>query len=142
MRYLRIILFVLLSANLFSQTSSNRDVLNKIAGSSTVYFTVSTSGCFNAGSKTYTITVLKNKSRKIVYTDQDKTITKVISAKNYKLFMDRFAASLHKFSEDIKQTCTLTTEFELSNKKQKLNFTNTTCDNNFHPENYLMELIK
>lgn len=142
MRYLCVILLVFLTANLFSQTSLGKEVVNNIAGSRTVYFTVSTTGCFNAGVKTYTVTALKNKNRKVSYSDQNKTVTKVITSKNYKLFIDRFAASYQKFSEDIQQTCTLTTEFELSNKKEKLNFTNNICDNDFHPENYLMELIK
>ncbi len=138
MKHLLQILFLFFSCFIFSQNQ-----VIQIASAETVLFSASTSGCFNAGANTYKFVKQKNKAYKIVCTIDKKTGTKKLSAKNYEAFVKRFEESAERFKDpDEKQLCTTTSTFELSSKKGNLKFVNGTCQPEFNPEEYLMQLLK
>lgn len=140
MHYKCIIILVLFSVKLFSQ--SNNDFYKKINKADTVVFTVETSGCFNAGVTVYKFCKQKNGNRKLIFTTDNKLQIKIMSSKKFALFLKKYKTSESHFSSDKPPTCTLTTDFELSDKKADSKFKNGTCENDYNPEAYLLELIK
>lgn len=108
----------------------------------TVYFVAETSGCFDAGSKTYQFCKMKNGDRNIIVTENNLHLSKSIHSKQFKLFINRFARSAEHFKDEKNPTCTLTTDFYLSGNKEKIAFKNGTCENDYNPELFLLELIK
>lgn len=139
--YLRLtILLVLFTVKLFSQ--SEKEVLKKLEKADSLFFTVNTSGCFDSGEKTYKFKRLKNGSRQVNFFSENKQQTRKISSKKFKLFLKNYWGAYNHFNNDKPPTCTLTMDFDLSDKANKLSFKNGTCENSYNPEMYLIELLK
>lgn len=140
------IIYILLSSsfsNYFSQIS-RPDKLKQISVADSVFFTVKTSGCIDSGTLSYVIVKSKNNDR-IVFLKKD-TVTqkKKLTSKNYDVFVYRFrqSAQRFKYADENEKKCTLTTSFVISDKKQSLDFTNSTCEAEFNPEELLKQLMK
>lgn len=138
--FLSIVFFVCINF-LFAQTNKISQVVI-ISRSDSVYFTVNTSGCFYAGSITYLFTKNKTGGRTITFEKETKHYSKNISPKLYKKFIDHYQKSWTKFSKDLPPTCTLITEFDLSNQKSNMGFKNVTCENDYNPEFFLESILK
>lgn len=131
------------SCFLFSQTPKP-DKLKQISIGDTVVFTVTTSGCFNAGTLTYTLVKLKNNERQVILKKDTSVVKKKLSAKNYDVFVYRFrqSAQRFKYADEQEKKCTLTTSFRLQHRQQFSEFTNTSCEAEFNPEELLKKLMK
>jgi hypothetical protein len=137
------IVLTLLSSFLFSQTPKP-DKLKQISLSDTVIFTVTTSGCIDAGTVVYKLIRQKNNDR-LVFSDKETTSRpKRLTAKNYEVFIYRFRQSSQRFkyADESEKKCTLTSYFKLNDKKQSSDFTNTSCEAEFNPEQLLQQLTK
>jgi hypothetical protein len=133
----------LISSFLFSQTP-RPDKLKQISQSDTVFFSVTTSGCIDAGTTVYKLIRQKNNDR-LVVSDRDTTSKpKRMTAKNYDVFIYRFrqSAQRFKYADESEKKCTLTTYFKINDKKQSTDFTNTSCESEFNPEELLKQLTK
>jgi hypothetical protein len=137
------IVFSVLGLSLFSQ-SKKPDKLKQIAAADTVVFSVETSGCIESGVLIYKLARQKNKDRLVMYTIRGVAHKKKLSAKNYDVFTYRFRSSAQRFKylDEETKTCTMQSTFELSDKKQKIDFRNTTCEAEFNPEELLKQLMK
>jgi hypothetical protein len=130
--------------HLVSQTKKPVDVIQQISVADTVIFTADNSGCFHSYIGIFKFCKQKNGSRKLIYrTDGDWT-TKLVTSKKYSAFISKYKASVNHFKkiDTDKPACTSTVEFDLSNKKKNSKFKNTTCEADYNPEMFLMELIK
>lgn len=136
------IFLVIVSQNLFSQTDQIKTLIKKISASDSVFFVVNTSGCFNGGVQEYKLVKQKSGGRKVIYLNNGKLVSKGITSKQYMAFVKKYQVSALKFTEDKNPTCTLVTDFELTNKKMISKFTNGTCENEFNPEPFLTEMLK
>lgn len=138
-KYLPLSLFLLLPFLFSAQT-----VIQQISKADTVFFTVTTSGCFNAGTTSYLLIKNKFKTRKVNCTKIKNEFCKKLSAKNYSAFIKHYAdcSEQYKNASAENQTCTMSTEFSLSDKKKTLTFTNNNCKAEFNPEETLLKLIK
>lgn len=138
-KYLPLSLFLLLPFLFSAQT-----VIQQISKADTVFFTVTTSGCFNAGTTSYLLIKNKCKTRKVNCTKTKSEFCKKLSAKNYSAFIKHYAdcAEQYKNASAENQTCTMSTEFSLSGKNETLTFTNNNCKAEFNPEETLLKLIK
>jgi len=136
------IFLLLLPFFLFSQSHSKPDLIKKISAADTVSFIVTTSGCFDAGTTVYKL-VKKKKQRWVILVKNTGVETKKITAKDYERFIKNYRDSFTKFSNmpEGNPTCTMTTEFELKDGKQASKFTNTSCEAEFNPEEFLKKLI-
>ena len=137
------ILFLVFSFSAFSQTPKP-DKLKLISSADTVIFTVNMSGCFSGGATIYKFAKLKNGERNVIYKKANDLTVKKITSKHYDTFIYRFKMSAFKFKyvEDGKYTCTTVTKFELSDKKESINFTNGSCEAEFDLEELLKQLLK
>jgi hypothetical protein len=140
------IVYIILSSSfslLFSQTPKP-DKLKQISAADSVFFTVKTSGCFDAGTLLYTLVKLKNNERFVLLKKDSILQKKKLTAKNYDVFVYRFrqSAQRFKYADENDKKCTLTTSFMISDKKQSLDFTNTSCEAEFNPEELLKQLMK
>ena len=141
MKHLLQIAFLLFSSPFFSQTNSK--VIKQISTADSVVFIAKSSGCFNAGTTTYKFVKQKNKEHKVIYSVEKLQVVKKISAKNYEAFLKRFEVSAERFKDpDEKKSCTTISDFELKDKKQLVKFTNGTCQPEFNPEEFLLQLLK
>lgn len=136
--------FIMLFFYCSAMCGQNKKVsdIHTISKSDSVFFTVNTSGCFNSGAVVYVIIKSKKNSRKIIFEKEGKRFSKEITSKKFKVFLDNYEKSMQRFSSDTPSTCTLVTDFELSNGKAKVTFTNGTCQNEFNPELTLENLLK
>ncbi len=137
------IIFLVFSSAIISQTLKS-DKLKLISVSDTVVFTVDMSGCFNAGITIYKFAKQKNNDRIVIYKKADALFNKKITSKNYDVFVYRFRTSEFKFkhADENGKVCTTISKFELGNQKQSVGFTNNTCEAEFNPEDFLLQLLK
>lgn len=144
MKYFIKTLCLLISFSAISQTKKPIDIIKQISIADTVVFTADNSGCFHSYIGVFKFCKQKSGDRKLIYRTDGEWLTKSISAKNYSAFINKYKASTNHFKkiDTDKPTCTSTVEFELSNKKKNSKFKNTTCEAEFNPEMFLMELIK
>ncbi|HWY10103.1 MAG TPA: hypothetical protein VN026_02200 [Bacteroidia bacterium] len=113
----------------------------------TVYFTADNSGCFNSYVLEVKMCKQKSGDRKLIMKSKMGTEEKIISSKNYEVFIKKYQASVKHFSKVDKGLCTSITRFELmcKNKNGSINsteFKNTTCEAEFNPEMFLQGLIR
>lgn len=141
MKYSVQIILLLFSFVSFSQA----DPITKIAKASTVSFVADNSGCFGGEIIEYKLVKKKNGDRSVTIVKQDGKIeTKKLSAKNYSAFISNFKTSYVKFKdpESVKQTCTSVSVFFLQDSKNKMSFSNVTCEADYNPEMFLQNLFR
>ncbi len=143
MKNLLQIVFLIFSSTIISQTPKP-DKLKLISQSDTVIFTAKTFGDFSTWTNIYKFAKLKNNDRNVVYKKANSWVTKKITLKNYDVFVYRFKSSAFKFKniDEGANKCTTVTKFELSNKVDSGEFSNTTCEVEFNPEELLLQLLK
>ena len=135
------IILLLFSLFSFSQT----DPISKIGKASTVSFVSDNSGCFGGEIIEYKLVKTKNGGRTVTIIKKDgKAEIKKLSSKNYAGFVSNFRASYNKFKdpESVKQTCTSVSLFFLSDSKNKIKFSNVTCEAEYNPEMFLQNLFR
>lgn len=136
----------LVSMHLFSQTKKPADPLKLAFSKDIIEFYADNSGCFGQESVEYTfIKDKKTGGRTVMFNKDGKLKQKKISAKTYTAFVKNFTVSYNKFKdpEKIKQTCTSTSEFTITNKHENpLSFKNVTCEADLNPEMFLLKILK
>lgn len=145
MKHILSAILFLVSIHLFSQTKKPVDPLKLAFSKDIVEFYADNSGCFGQESVEYTfIKDKKTGGRTVMFNKDGKLKQKKISAKIYAAFVKNFSVSYNKFKDpEIKQTCTSTSEFTITNKHENpISFKNVTCQAEFNPEMLLQKFVK
>jgi len=144
MKYFIQTILLLFSFTSFPQSKTKPDVIKQISVADTVIFIADNSGCFNSYIGVFKFCKQRSGGRKLIYKTDGTWITKNITAKSYAAFIGKYRSSTNHFKniDTDKPTCTSTVEFELSDKKRVSKFKNTSCEAEYNPELFLMELIK
>lgn len=140
MKYRLIAILFFISGFSFSQSN----IVGKISKAVMVSFVADNTGCFGGEVVEYKF-VKKNKCRSVTIIKKNGVKeTKEISSKNYTDFISNFKDSYNKFknSGSDQQTCTSISAFILSDSKNKVSFTNVTCEAEFNPEMFLQNLFR
>ena len=146
MKYIFNAILFLVSFPFFSQTKKPVDSLKLAFSKDIVEFYADNSGCFHQESVEYTFIKDKKTGGRTVMFNKDGSLKqKKISAKSYATFVKNFTVSYNKFKdpEKIKQTCTSTSEFTITNRHENPHtFKNVTCEAEFNPEMLLLKFLK
>lgn len=146
MKPIFIAILFLVSTHLFSQNKKPVDSLKLVFSKDILEFYADNSGCFHQESVEYTfIKDKKTGGRTVMFNKDGKLKQKKISAKNYAAFVSNFTLSYNKFKdpEKVKQTCTSTSEFTITNRHANpISFKNVTCEAEFNPEMLLLKFLK
>ncbi|MGZ3932997.1 MAG: hypothetical protein ACXVPQ_11430 [Bacteroidia bacterium] len=143
MKYLLQFLFFLCVLPVIAQSKSKADPLKEMIQSDTLVFSAYNSGCFNAGTNTYTIVKLKNGEREVSYTRGAVPALKKITAKKFDAFIASMRSSMNRFKDpEEKPRCTMISVFTLKDKKHEIRFKNGSCEAQFNPEETLSQILK
>lgn len=147
MKYRLIAILFFISGFSFSQNISVNKLITLISKADTVHFVADNSGCFHAYILEVRMCKLKSGDRKLIMKTDTGMVEKKLSAKKYKLFIEKYIASSNHFSKVNKQMCTSVTAFDLYcyTKKGSTNgskFNNTSCEAEYNPEMFLSQLLR
>ena len=147
MKYRFFIIFLFISFQFFSQTTSVNKLITLISKADTVHFVADNSGCFHAYVLEVKMCKQKSGIRKLIMKTDTGMVEKNLSAKKYQSFIGNYKKSANYFIKNTKQTCTSTTEFDLycitkSGSTNSSKFKNLNCNADYNPEFFLQGLLK